>query len=67
MEGSSEKPIPAAGMSSTPSSTVVASGISMGEHVRVTVHTGIGHLDGLRDAGLQQRCLTWFLQSLATE
>jgi hypothetical protein len=30
------------------------------ERVRVTVHPGIGHLDGVRSPELQRRCLEWF-------
>jgi dienelactone hydrolase len=35
-----------------------------GERVRVTVHSGIGHLDGVRSAELQQRCLAWLAESI---
>jgi dienelactone hydrolase len=32
-----------------------------GERVRVTVHPGVSHLDGLRSPELHQRCLKWLL------
>lgn len=31
-----------------------------GECIRVTLHPGLGHIDGAQSAGLTQRCLLWF-------
>jgi uncharacterized protein len=32
------------------------------EGVCVTVHPGVGHLDGARSAALLQNCMAWFLE-----
>ena len=32
------------------------------ERVRVTVHSGVGHIDGARSAALLQNCMAWFLE-----
>ncbi len=36
------------------------------ERVRVTVHPGVGHIDGGRSAALKQNCLAWFLEAPAS-
>lgn|SRR5829696_2246669 len=36
------------------------------ERVRVTVHPGVGHLDGGQSAALKQHCLAWFLETSAS-
>jgi dienelactone hydrolase len=32
------------------------------ERVRVNLHPGVDHMDGVRDATMRQNCLTWFLE-----
>jgi uncharacterized protein len=33
------------------------------ERVRVSMHPGVGHLDGARSAALKQNCMAWFVRS----
>jgi dienelactone hydrolase len=36
------------------------------ERVRVTVHPGVGHMDGAWSAALTQNCMAWFLEAPAS-
>jgi uncharacterized protein len=36
---------------------------AVAERVRVTLHPGIGHLDGAQNPTLARNCLAWFLES----
>jgi uncharacterized protein len=39
---------------------------AVAERVRVTLHPGVGHLDGAQHPALAQNCLVWFLESPAS-